>query len=98
MRCSVRAPEVASGIVDESPFRLISSARSRYVRWRDARSVGDTQDDQVVSLSFQQLVQLGIGERRAATVAKSEAAVAKAGDHRLERSRPTLTAVHVAGS
>ena len=59
--------------------------------------VGRQADGVADALRLQQLVQLGLGERRVAAEVEIEAALAVAGDHRLQHRAPVLGAVDVAG-
>ena len=60
--------------------------------------VGRQADGVADPLSFQQLVQLGLGERRVAAELERQAALTVAGDHRLQHRAPAFRAVHVAGA
>ena len=59
--------------------------------------VGRQADGVADTLSFQQLVQLGLGERRVAAEPERQAALTVAGDHRLQHRAPAFGAVSVAG-
>ena len=59
--------------------------------------IGRQADGVADPLGLQQLVQLGLGERRVAAEVEIEAALTVAGDHRLQHRPPAFRAVDVAG-
>jgi hypothetical protein len=60
--------------------------------------VGRQADGVADPISFQQLVEFGLGERGVATEPKRQAALTVAGDHRLQHRAPAFSAMSIARS
>src|SRR5687768_2333129 len=98
VRCSAGGGSMSSStarVMDRAPILEITD--EQWHAGLDVQDrVGRATNGVAVALGFQQLVELGLGERRVAAEIENKAPAAIAGDHRHQDGAPLVGAMHVA--